>query len=1037
MAWSAVASAVTTIGKLLTDEAVYLWGVEKQVDRLQTKLKWMQSLLLEADVKQHDDERIRLLVAEIRELAYDAEDVIEDFALRIGSKKKAGLSGCIKRSACLLKDGWTLHETRSKIEEIFEKILDLLGRLQVYGVKGLRDGDGSSSFIAKQELRRPYPHIIDQNYVERNDGDIEKLVSELVEGTQFKVVSIWGMGGLGKTTLAKKLYHHSRVTSRFEHRAFVFVSQQFQTRKVWKDILSDLGKLGENDGKLTDVALASKLFNLLKDEKCLVTLDDVWSSEAWDRLKPAFPVARGIHSNSKILLTSRNKEIVSQTDASVYLYELPILNDEESWELFQKIAFPSDSTDKTVDGEIKEFRQDKGKRRADDTVDGEIKELGQDKGRQCADDTVDDKKKKLGQDNGKRRVDDTVDDKKKELGKDEGKQCADDKKKELGKVMVEQCGGLPLAIILLGGILANKSSLDEWQKVSENVKSYLNRSKVQGQGTREVLALSYDDLPAHLRSCFLYLSHFPEDYQIEAERLIQLWVAEGIVSSTEEGDGEWGVAEDVAENYLMELAERCMIQVRDRDVVTSKVETIQMHDLIRDLCLSKAKEENFVFIVDESNAFSLSTIRKVRRVSMHELFETKYIRCPNLRSLSFFNKRHLRELFEVETPSACTKSPFSRLHCFWDILAAYISFLKARGFWVHIFINLKLIRVLNYEGRKTYADCKLIGDIGNLIHLRFLSLVGIVFRSTKLPSSLGNLRCLQTLDLQIREKDIHVPDVIWRMEELRHLYLPYCCDDKTKLRLDTLRKLLTLVNFKTKNCYLKDLSNMTKLRELLIQGPFEIEDFNEELDNNPPIIRSKYLHTLYIFSERIDIRHLTCLLSSCVSICKLTIRAVISKLPEHLSSNLAYIRLENCKLQEDPMPTLEKLPNLRFLKFVRKPFIGKQMCCSAQGFPKLESLSLCDLKMLEQWKVDKGAMPCLRQLEIENCEKLKMLPDELRFITTLQELETKKMPKEFHDKVVQGGQDSDEVQDIWSYSRTYKRRYTTNSEGGDRSSIWI
>ncbi|KAE8674467.1 CC-NBS-LRR class disease resistance protein [Hibiscus syriacus] len=952
MAWSAVASAGKTIGKLLTDEAVYLWGVEKQVDRLQSELKWMQSSLLEADVKQHDDERIRLLVAEIRELAYDAEDVIEDFALRIGSKKKAGLSGCIKRSACLLKDGWTLHETRSKIEEIFEKILDLVRRLQVYGVKGLRDGDGSSSFIAKQELRRPYPHIIDQNYVERNDGDIEKLVSKLVEeGTPCMVVSINGIGGLGKTTLAKKLYHHSRVTSHFRHRAFVYVSQQFQTRRVWEDILSGLGNFGENDRKLNNEALASKLSDLLKLEKCLVILDDVWSSEAWDRLKPAFPVARGIHSNSKILLTSRNKEIVSQTDASVYLYELPILNDEESWELFQKIAFPSDSTD-------------------------------------------------------------------------------DEKKKELGKVIVEQCGGLPLAIVVLGGILATKSSLNEWDRVSENVKSYLNRSKVQGQGTREVLALSYDDLPAHLRSCFLYLSHFPEDYQIEAERLIQLWVAEGIVSSTEEGDGEWGVAEDVAEHYLTELAERCMIQVRDRDVVTSKVETIQMHDLIRDLCLSKAKEENFVFIVDESNAFSLSTIRKVRRVSMHELFETKYIRCPNLRSLSFFNKRYLNELFRLETPSACLEGgPFSGLSCFWYIWAAYISFLKARGFSVHIFINLKLLRVLNYEGRKTYADCKLIGDIGNLIHLRFLSLVGIVFRSTKLPSSLGNLRCLQTLDLQIRVKDIHVPDVIWRMEELRHLYLPYCCDDKTKLRLDTLRKLLTLVNFKTKNCYLKDLSNMTKLRELLIQGPFEIEDFNvEELDNNPPIIRSKYLHTLYIFSERIDIRHLTRLLSSCVSICKLTIRAVISKLPEHLSSNLAYINLERCMLQEDPMPTLEKLPNLRFLKFVRKPFIGKQMCCSAKGFPKLESLSLCGLKKLEQWKVDKGAMPCLQRLEIEYCKILEMLPDELRFITTLQELEIRSMPKEFHDKVVQGGQDSDKVQNFPSYSRTYKRRYTTNSE---------
>ncbi|GMI79480.1 CEL-Activated Resistance 1 [Hibiscus trionum] len=173
MAWSAVASAVKTIGQLLAEEAVYLWGVEKQVDRLQTELQWMQSSLMVADVKQDEDERIRLWVAEIRDLAYDAEDVIEDFAL----KNKGGLSGCIKRSACILREGWELHQTRSKIEEIIEKILVLVRRLQVYNVKGLRDGEGSSSLSVRRELRRPYPHIIDQNIVGA-DG-IEELVPVL------------------------------------------------------------------------------------------------------------------------------------------------------------------------------------------------------------------------------------------------------------------------------------------------------------------------------------------------------------------------------------------------------------------------------------------------------------------------------------------------------------------------------------------------------------------------------------------------------------------------------------------------------------------------------------------------------------------------------------------------------------------------------------------------------------------------------------------------------------------------------------------
>lgn len=145
------------------------------------------------------------------------------------------------------------------------------------------------------------------------------------------------------------------------------------------------------------------------------------------------------------------------------------------------------------------------------------------------------------------------------------------------------------------------------------------------------------------------------------------------------------------------------------------------------------------------------------------------------------------------------------------------------------------------------------------------------------------------------------------MEQLRHLYLPLNCKSRTKLKLDTLRKLLTLVNFNTKNCYLEDLIKMTNLLELVIRRPFNIEDFNEkELGKNPPIIGSKYLHSLFILTDRIDPRHLVHLLSGCTSICKLSIHASISKLSEYhcFSSHLAYINLRSCNLKEDPMPTL-------------------------------------------------------------------------------------------------------------------------------------
>ncbi|MFQ6651365.1 hypothetical protein Gotur_023723, partial [Gossypium turneri] len=210
---------------------------------------------------------------------------------------------------------------------------------------------------------------------------------------------------------------------------------------------------------------------------------------------------------------------------------------------------------------------------------------------------------------------------------------------------------------------------------------------------------------------------------------------------------------------------------------------------------------------------------------------------------------------------------------------------------------------------------------------------------------------------------------------------------------------------------------MTNLRELGINLPFNIENFNEEESGmNPPIIGSKYLYSLFIVSfgesvSQIDPRHLAHLLSNCTSICKLSIAAEISKLPEYryFSSHLAYIRLRWCKFEEDPMPTLKKLPNLRILEFERS-FTGKEMFCSAQGFPKLESLILAELHKLEEWEVDEGAMPSLQRLEITDCPELKMLPEGLRFITTLKELKIESMPEAFKDRLEEeGGEDFHKV----------------------------
>ena len=341
--------------------------------------------------------------------------------------------------------------------------------------------------------------------------------------------------------------------------------------------------------------------------------------------------------------------------------------------------------------------------------------------------------------------------------------------------MVRHCGGLPVAIIVLGGLLATKHTLKDWEMVYRNINSYLRRGKGHEQefgGVSEVLASSYYDLPYQLKPCFLYLGHFPEDFEIPTKKLMRMWVAEGIVSSVQ---GE--TAEDVAERYLDELIERCMVQVGRRNFI-GRVKTCRLHDLMQDLCLSKAKEESFLqathlrhkndpVAASSSMVPIVTPMAKIRRLAIYldegvnRCISSEYEKSSHLRSLLFF---YAKEVGMIN----------------WEQLKP-------------VFNNFKLLRVLDLEGFKTTEH--LPKAIGKLVHLRYLNL-----RNSKVrvfPSSIGNLVCLHNLDLSFDLLDGlqrgEIPNVIWKMEQLSHMYLPksFTINGADKLRLDSLNNLKT------------------------------------------------------------------------------------------------------------------------------------------------------------------------------------------------------------------------------------------------------
>ncbi|CAA2981873.1 late blight resistance homolog R1A-10 [Olea europaea subsp. europaea] len=140
---------------------------------------------------------------------------------------------------------------------------------------------------------------------------------------------------------------------------------------------------------------------------------------------------------------------------------------------------------------------------------------------------------------------------------------------------------------MIAGVLSSMEKIERlWLKVVESLSSYISQ---KADEYIPILKLSYMHLPNHLKPCFLYLSAYKEDEEIRVWKLLLLWIAEGFIEKREHKS-----LEDVAEEYLVELINRSLLQVSRRRS-DNGVKACSLHDLVLDMCWKIAAEENFLF----------------------------------------------------------------------------------------------------------------------------------------------------------------------------------------------------------------------------------------------------------------------------------------------------------------------------------------------------------------------------------------------------------------------------------------------------------
>ncbi|KAI9086866.1 hypothetical protein K1719_031189 [Acacia pycnantha] len=276
------------------------------LDELKITLLMLGAVLNDAEEKQITSPAVKEWLEELKDAVYDAEDLLDEI---------------------------NTESLRCKVEQSSKNVAnkDILG-LQSVSLRVYKTATTS---------------LVNESVVVGREDDKEKLLQMLrcdedPKGNAIGVVTIWGMGGLGKTTLAQLLYNDVKVPEHFDLKAWACVSDDFNVLEVTKSLVESITSKVYDTKNLE--FLRVELRNILSNKKFLIVLDDLWNEKYsdWDDLITPFHSGR---RGSKIIVTTRQLRVVEITH-TFPVHKLNCLSDDNCWLLLSKHAFANEDPNK-------------------------------------------------------------------------------------------------------------------------------------------------------------------------------------------------------------------------------------------------------------------------------------------------------------------------------------------------------------------------------------------------------------------------------------------------------------------------------------------------------------------------------------------------------------------------------------------------------------------------------------------------------------------------------------------------------------------
>uniref|UniRef100_A0A0D9XS92 NB-ARC domain-containing protein n=1 Tax=Leersia perrieri TaxID=77586 RepID=A0A0D9XS92_9ORYZ len=295
------------------------------------------------DIREEKSAKLRL--EELKELAYDAEEVVEEYEYEVNRRKavaSAGGSSSSKRRRLEVNDEDCSKEAGivsipSELAVRTRKVTKRFSEIKGYSDSfTLSVNDGERRIIPDINSVRQTGSFVFAPIIIGREQDKENVIKKVLtgEGSHVSVLAIVGMGGLGKTALAQLVYNDPKVRQTFDLWGWVCVSEHFDVENITRKIISSLTK--GNCDYIKSGDLQGKLENLIKEKRVFLVLDDVWNerTDYWESLCTPMLAA----TRCDIIVTTRS-EAVARLVQTTPFYSPNCLNRDDSWSLFKQTAF--------------------------------------------------------------------------------------------------------------------------------------------------------------------------------------------------------------------------------------------------------------------------------------------------------------------------------------------------------------------------------------------------------------------------------------------------------------------------------------------------------------------------------------------------------------------------------------------------------------------------------------------------------------------------------------------------------------------------